>query len=631
MNNFINLWLYIFTLCYCYSIGKTKIMPKGTPRLLCFLPVVCLLYIPLEISSLYLRFITAFFITWLASFMLVLFTFGRGPLSSPPLSLPVFLAIACLPIKIDKICLQMHEMAIITITNYAIKILLFASLFRIYDYRDRTHPIIVMGLYSFHMYVLLVAVLALVATMARALLDLELEKFNEPYLSTSMQDFWGRRWNIMATSILQATVYEAVRNMAASIFSRRWAPPTWEMTWFFLVHGACLAADCAKEGVREVVIAQGCFYTVDARIPRDCCLLALLPAGFTVQGRAGKALIFLLYWRGNALSNNPSLRVESVGVSHNVYSLSILINCFRQLSRVDFGCSVLGKMLKSGVGPSLVTMSTLINGLCRQSKISQAVSLFDEVVEKGYRPNLIVYNTLLNGLCKIGSTDQAVRLLRMMEGRGFEPDIVAYSTVVDCPCKTGLIKQALDLFSELKVKSIRPVDTVDTMRKQGIAPDVFTMIKLVIEPDVFTYNASMNGHCLGNKVDKARKVFQLMIEKGCADNICSYNTMINGYCKVKRLDEALKLFRKISRKGSISDIATYNTLMQGMFQLGRVSTACGFLRKMLASGQVPDMVTCSILLDGLCKTGKLEEALKLFQAMRNNGSCKAEHIDVAKC
>ncbi|KAK8647854.1 hypothetical protein V6N13_121578 [Hibiscus sabdariffa] len=65
---------------------------------------------------------------------------------------------------------------------------------------------------------------------------------------------------------------------------------------------------------------------------------------------------------------------------------------------------------------------------------------------------------------------------------------------------------------------------------------------------------------------------------------------------------------------------------------------------MLASGQVPNMVACSVLLDGLCKTGKLEEALKLFQAMRNNGLeldivpynilinglCKARHIDVAK-
>ncbi|MFQ6641203.1 hypothetical protein Gotur_014993, partial [Gossypium turneri] len=48
-------------------------------------------------------------------------------------------------------------------------------------------------------------------------------------------------------------------------------------------------------------------------------------------------------------------QMEFFGVSHNVYSMSILINCFCQLGRIDFGFSVLGKMLKLGVEPSAVT------------------------------------------------------------------------------------------------------------------------------------------------------------------------------------------------------------------------------------------------------------------------------------
>ncbi|KAB2032650.1 hypothetical protein ES319_D05G389600v1 [Gossypium barbadense] len=88
-------------------------------------------------------------------------------------------------------------------------------------------------------------------------------------------------------------------------------------------------------------------------------------------------------------------QMELLGVSHDVYSVSILINCFCQLGRIDFGLSVLGKMLKLGVEPSAVTFSTLINGICNQSKISEAVCMFDEMTEKGYQPNLIVYNTVL--------------------------------------------------------------------------------------------------------------------------------------------------------------------------------------------------------------------------------------------
>ncbi|KAE8689675.1 Acyl-CoA--sterol O-acyltransferase 1 [Hibiscus syriacus] len=289
MNNFIKLWLCItISLCYCHSIGKTKIIPKGTARLLCFLPVISFfLVVPLNLSSLHLGGITAFFITWLASFKLLLFAFGKGPLL-PPMSrsLPRFLAVACLPIKIQQNQPLNARNGHQTVTNYAIKILLFALLVHVYDYSDHIHPVIMLVLYSFHVYVLLEMVLALVAAMAKALLGLELEKqFDEPYLSTSLQDFWGRRWNVMATSILRPTVYEPVRDTAACFVGRKWAPipavfgtffvsgvmhelifyylgrvsPTWEIMSFFLLHATCLTAEIA---VKKAVVG------VKWRLPR---------------------------------------------------------------------------------------------------------------------------------------------------------------------------------------------------------------------------------------------------------------------------------------------------------------------------------------------------------------------------
>ncbi|TXG75154.1 hypothetical protein ES288_D12G284800v1 [Gossypium darwinii] len=41
-------------------------------------------------------------------------------------------------------------------------------------------------------------------------------------------------------------------------------------------------------------------------------------------------------------------QMELLGVSHDVYSVSIPINYFCQLGRIDFGFSILGKMLKLG-------------------------------------------------------------------------------------------------------------------------------------------------------------------------------------------------------------------------------------------------------------------------------------------
>ncbi|KAJ1407172.1 Wax synthase domain [Sesbania bispinosa] len=106
----------------------------------------------------------------------------------------------------------------------------------------------------------------MVAVLTRTILGIELEpRFNEPYLSSSLQD-WGRRWNPMPSKILRPTVYQPTKQFALRLFGPKWASllalfvtflisglvhelifyylgrvkPTWEITWFFLLHGFCL-------------------------------------------------------------------------------------------------------------------------------------------------------------------------------------------------------------------------------------------------------------------------------------------------------------------------------------------------------------------------------------------------------
>ncbi|WJX09818.1 hypothetical protein P8452_00613 [Trifolium repens] len=67
------------------------------------------------------------------------------------------------------------------------------------------------------MYLGLELVLALCASPVRTLFGFEIEpQFNEPYLSTSLQDFWGHRWNLMVTRILRLTIYNPIRHVINS-------------------------------------------------------------------------------------------------------------------------------------------------------------------------------------------------------------------------------------------------------------------------------------------------------------------------------------------------------------------------------------------------------------------------------
>lgn len=278
INNFVKVWLVVYlSLCYCYTVGK--IMPKGIPRLLTILPIVCLfLQLPLNLHSVHLGGFIAFFIAWLANFKLLLFAFNKGPLSlDPSISLHKFIAIGCFPIKVKQnseangnSSPQKTQKRSKSPLYYSIKGLFLALLVFAYDYSDVLHPKMIMVLYCFHIYLALEIVFGVLAAMVQALLGMEVEpQFNEPYLSTSLQDFWGRRWNLMVTSLLRPTIYKPVLHLCSRIIPRKWAPlpatmatfivsaimhelifyylgrvkPTWEISLFFVLHGFCLMAE----------------------------------------------------------------------------------------------------------------------------------------------------------------------------------------------------------------------------------------------------------------------------------------------------------------------------------------------------------------------------------------------------
>nr|GLL28732.1 acyl-CoA--sterol O-acyltransferase 1-like isoform X2 [Ipomoea trifida] len=152
--------------------------------------------------------------------------------------------------------------------SYALKAVLMGLIIGIYDYSDSINPTVILIIYGFHIYLFLDIILAFVAALARAILGLELEPtFNEPYLSSSLQDLWGSRWNLMVNHIMPPTVYSPFYDVSDKYLGRKWATypaviatfmvsglmneliyfylgrvkPTWEITWFFLLHSVCVA------------------------------------------------------------------------------------------------------------------------------------------------------------------------------------------------------------------------------------------------------------------------------------------------------------------------------------------------------------------------------------------------------
>nr|XP_043608403.1 long-chain-alcohol O-fatty-acyltransferase-like [Erigeron canadensis] len=273
LKTFLKVWSFaILSICYCYLIPSR--IANGVPRLVSILPIIVTFFIlPIPLSSVHLAGPTIFYLVWLGNSKLLLFAFNRGPLASTPkLPFLIFISIALLPINpkhVDKTRSPAlsHKPVLLTF-----KALILAIIIGAYQYKDQLHPNVILGFYCCHVYLGVELVLAITAYFVRLLLGFGFEiepQFNEPYLATSLQDFWGRRWNLMVTSILRPTVYDPVRMISAPLFGKLWSllpaifatflvsglvheliyfyltrvRATWEVTWFFVLHGVCTAAE----------------------------------------------------------------------------------------------------------------------------------------------------------------------------------------------------------------------------------------------------------------------------------------------------------------------------------------------------------------------------------------------------
>ncbi|KAL3813312.1 hypothetical protein ACJIZ3_014580 [Penstemon smallii] len=259
----------------------SKILPKGISRLFAIIPIVILnLILPLNLHTMHLGGSSAFFLAWLTNFKLLMLAFGNGPLSQPSISFPRFAILACFPIKFQSNSEDIKEnpsqkdskKGLKSIWNYVTKVLLICLFLKLYGCNHFIHPKLMWVIYSFHIYFGLEILLAIVGGFAKAIVGIELEpQFDDPYLSTSLQEFWGRRWNIMVTKILWPTVYEPVLKFCTWIMGRKWASmpaifcvflvsglmheliffylgrgrPSGELIMFFVLHGVCLAIEVA--------------------------------------------------------------------------------------------------------------------------------------------------------------------------------------------------------------------------------------------------------------------------------------------------------------------------------------------------------------------------------------------------
>ncbi|XP_039002420.1 pentatricopeptide repeat-containing protein At1g63130, mitochondrial-like [Hibiscus syriacus] len=325
-------------------------------------------------------------------------------------------------------------------------------------------------------------------------------------------------------------------------------------------------------------------------------------------------------------------------------------------------------MIKIGIEPSAVTLSTLINGLCKQRKIYQAMSLFDGLKE-GIEPDVVTYNTLVDAHCKKGMVSEAEDIVDTMRKEGIEPNVVTYSILVDANCKKGMVSIAEDIVETMRKEGIEPnVVTYNTLMKERNIPALpqtnksinGSSLELLITASgkatilYLGHLILVDAYCKEGLIFEAVDTVHTMRKQGLKPDVVPYTTLVDAYCKKGMVYEAEVIVDTMRRQGIEPDVVMYSTLVdarckKGMkavvffeaedvvdtmkariepnvvthhsyaSKAGHIEVAKEVFGELSVKGLIPDVYTYTLIIKGFCKVGLPDEAYQMFRSMEENG------------
>ncbi|PKA63786.1 Pentatricopeptide repeat-containing protein [Apostasia shenzhenica] len=147
-----------------------------------------------------------------------------------------------------------------------------------------------------------------------------------------------------------------------------------------------------------------------------------------------------------------------------------------------------------------------------------------------------------------------------------------------------------------------------------------------LAPNEVTFGALVDGLVkLGRTVD-ARRIFDLMRERGFRANEFVYSALIAGSFQSNDPEAAFILWETMIRDGVKPNEIVYKALVDGLCRLGRMAEAEDVLLKMTAEACTPNVRTHCALMWGHFLAGSSQRALATWTNMARREPNESEEL-----
>lgn len=243
----------------------------------------------------------------------------------------------------------------------------------------------------------------------------------------------------------------------------------------------------------------------------------------------------------------------------------------------------------------------IINGMARRTHLASklmafyplcgeatdARKLFDEIPKTNIRRWIV----LIGAYARCGFYQQTIEVFREMQNEGLRHDVIVIPSVLKA---CGHLSDA------------RTGEEVHAV-----------ILKCSFGFDVFVISALIDMYSKTGQVEKARCVFDGMVEK----DLVALNALVSGYAQHGLPEEALSLVEKMEVMGVTPNVVTWNTLIAGFSQKGDDEIVSQLFHLMHNKGVEPDAISWTSVISGFVKNFQNKEAFSTFKQMLNHGFC----------
>ncbi|KAK3445609.1 hypothetical protein EUGRSUZ_A01491 [Eucalyptus grandis] len=192
------------------------------------------------------------------------------------------------------------------------------------------------------------------------------------------------------------------------------------------------------------------------------------------------------------------------------------------------------------------------------------------------------------------------------------------------------VKKRLDRRSDAKAWACTVTEALSDriLKKQWAeALEVFDMLREqpFYQPKEGTYMKLLVLLGRSGQPDRARQLFETMVEEGCEPTSQLYTALLGAYCRNNLIDEAFSILSRMKGLPNCQpDVFTYSILIKVCIDSSRFDLVESLYQEMADRLITPNTVTQNIVLSGYGRAGKFDQMEKVLSGMLESRECKPD-------